>query len=361
MSFTNLRNLIEINTICDKENNKIIDYIANVLSNKGFKNEFVISKDNKKCLISRSSDECNLCFLGHSDTVNFDNNWTKDPLSLTIDCDNLYGRGVCDMKGGIAAFLDAINNTNIFNLNKGIMVVITYDEEIGFDGINLLINNDKIKDIPNNIIICEPTDSVPITACKGCIEYKVEFKGISTHSSNIPNGINAINIANSFINELNEIYNEIKKDINNIYDISYTTMNISTINGGTSINVVPDYCSITFDFRTILESHNNLINNKIIELCNKYNCKYNKITDVLPSINNSKDIEFIEKITNKKSIGYNYVTEGNFINKNNMVILGPGPVTAHEVDEYISINSYKNIVNIYEKIIDKYCKGEDYE
>ncbi len=354
MNFTNLRNLIEINTVCDKENNKIIDYIANVLSNKGFINEFVISKDNKKCLISKSSDECNLCFFGHSDTVSFDNNWTKEPLSLTIDFDNLYGRGVCDMKGGIAAFLDAINNTNIFNLKKGIMVVITYDEEIGFNGINLLINNDKIKDIPNNIIICEPTDSVPIIACKGCIEYRVEFKGISTHSSNIPNGVNAINVANTFINEF---YNEIKKDINNIYDISYTTMNISTINGGTSINIVPDYCSITFDFRTILNSHNSLINNKIIELCNKYNCKYNKITDVLPSINNSEDIKFIEKITNKKSIGYNYVTEGNFINKSNMVILGPGPVTAHEVDEYISINSYKNIVDIYEKIIDKYCKG----
>lgn len=241
MKFDYLKKLIEINTACDKENSKIIDYIASVLENIGFKNEIVVAKDNKKCLISKSSDDCNLCFLGHSDTVSFDNNWTKDPLSLTISDGNLYGRGVCDMKGGIAAFLDAISITNIDDLKKGIMVIITYDEEIGFDGINLLISNNKIKDIPNNIIICEPTDSVPITACKGCIEYKVEFKGVSTHSSNIPNGINAINIANIFMNELIEFYNEIKKERNDIYDISYTTMNISTINGGTSINIVPDY------------------------------------------------------------------------------------------------------------------------
>ena len=37
------------------------------------------------------------------------------------------------------------------------------------------------------------------------------------------------------------------------------------------------------------------------------------------------------------------------------VILGPGPVTAHEIDEHISIESYQKTINQYKEIIEKLC------
>lgn len=45
------------------------------------------------------------------------------------------------------------------------------------------------------------------------------------------------------------------------------------------------------------------------------------------TINDLNNIKFYEKITNKNAMGFNYVTEGNFLNKSNIIIIGPEPVT----------------------------------
>lgn len=348
-----LKDLVSINTVNDLENNKFISYVNEYLKRLDFKTR-TIGKD-KKCLIATYKKDFNLTFLGHSDTVNYTDNWNYKQLTLTKDKNNYYGLGVCDMKSGIAAFLNALNEIELDKLNKGIQVVITYDEEIGFSGIKELKN--YYKDFSDNILIGEPSNLVPIVACKGCLEYSVKFFGKAVHSSLEPNGKNAIVECMKFINELLIVKEKLKKEENKIFkDIPYTTVNIGTIFGGTAINIVPDTCEIKFDFRTVFKEQNKELKTKINTILNKYNCTYEVITEVKSFT--SKPNKIIEKITNKKSISYSYVTEGNFLEKENIFILGPGPVTAHEKDEYISIESYNKTVEIYKKIIKTYC-GKD--
>ena len=100
-----LKYLIKCNTIKDKENLKIINYLEKVLKNLGFDTEY---KD--KCLIMSIGKEQKIGFLGHTDTVEYIEGWNTNPFELTKINDKLYGLGVCDMKGGIAAIIDA----NIF-------------------------------------------------------------------------------------------------------------------------------------------------------------------------------------------------------------------------------------------------------
>jgi len=354
VKFELLKKLVSINTINDKNNNEFIQYIKDYLEIIDFKVKIIRNK-NKLCLIAKSHKECNLCFLGHSDTVNISDSWSIDPLKLKIENKYLYGLGVCDMKGGIACFLESLKRIDLKSLKKGIMIIITYDEEIGFEGIKTI---EKFKsDIPENVIIGEPTDLEPVTSCKGCMEFKIKIKGKAAHSSYLTKGINSIEIANSFINDLLKYSKEIKKEKNNNFDIPYTTMNIAKINAGCAINVVPSICCLEFDFRTIESSQHERILNEIDRLSKKYNCFYECYTNVLPSINKSiEDIDFYKKITSKESKSCNFVTEGNFLEKKNLIILGPGPVTAHESNEHISIDSYKKTAKIYIDIINKYCK-----
>jgi len=258
------------------------------------------------------------------------------------------------MKGGIAAFIDALDQVNIDKLKKGIMIIITYDEEIGFKGIKFIKDR---KDIPNNIIIGEPTNLDVIAFAKGCMEYKATIHGKSVHSSLMPKGDNAILKTFSFIKELNKLFKKLKKDENNKFDIPFTTMNIAIINGGNAINIVPDKCELTFDFRTILTKHHKIIRDTISAICKKYDAEYELITDVYPSNNeSSENIKIIEDILKKKTTGVNYVTEGNFLENKNIFIIGPGPITAHEINEHISIESYKKTVESYKEIIKSICK-----
>ena len=229
-----LENLVKFNTIKDKENKEILDYIENTLISMGFKTE---KRD--KFLIMYNKEDAQLGFLGHTDTVEFTDNWKYNKFDLTKIGNKIYGLGVCDMKSGIAAIISAISQIDFKNFDKGMKLYFTYDEEIGFSGIKDVINYEN--KFPSTMIIGEPTNNEIMIGSKGLMEYKIIFKGVKTHSSTPEKGKSAIMSAISFINELNIFYeNKLKQDLNSNFEIPYTTMNIGKINGGSSINSVPD-------------------------------------------------------------------------------------------------------------------------
>ena len=125
-----LENLVKFNTIKDKENKEILDYIENTLISIGFKTE---KRD--KFLIMYNKENAQLGFLGHTDTVEFTDNWKYNKFDLTKIGNKIYGLGVCDMKSGIAAIISAISQIDFKNFDKGMKLYFTYDEEIGFSGI----------------------------------------------------------------------------------------------------------------------------------------------------------------------------------------------------------------------------------
>src|SRR5207253_2770055 len=80
-----------------------------------------------------------LCLTGHLDTVALGTRpWSKDPFAGEADGDRLYGRGVSDMKAGVAAILLAARNVAPrLGGTPGIVVVLTAAEEGGC-GVNMV-------------------------------------------------------------------------------------------------------------------------------------------------------------------------------------------------------------------------------
>jgi len=335
-----LRKLVKFNTINDLEVEKIMDYLNKYLKNLGFKTKFI-----DKCLIAQLGNNPQIGYLAHTDTVDYES-WDGNPFSLQLVDNKIIGLGVCDMKGSIAAMLAALSQINLEN--KDINLYFTYGEETTFKGIRALIN----EEFPHTMIIGEPTDNIPVYGTKGYIELTLEFYGKKAHSSTPEKGINAIYECISLIDKLKIFYEkELKKDIVNDFEISYTTMNIGKIKGGETVNSVPGKCQMTIDFRIIKESHIDLIINHLEKLIKKYNAKIIINEMIKPKLNLS-DISYIESISSKKKTE-SYFTEANFI-ESNTVILGPGPITAHEKNEYITTQSLAKCVELYKQIIEEY-------
>ena len=61
-------------------------------------------------------------------------------------------------------------------------------------------------------------------------------------------------------------------------------------------------------------------------------------------------IHFLEKT---KAI--NYLTEASMIHGSKRLILRTGPITAHEINEHISIDSYEELIEQYKELINKIC------
>lgn len=336
-----LRDLVKFNTIKDKENKKILDYIENYLLKLGFNTKY-----KNKYLIMEYGKNIKFGFIGHSDTVEYIDGWNSDPFILTKKDNNLYGLGACDMKGGIAAFLSAISDIDLKKLKYGIRVYITYDEEIGFTGIKEIVEKKEI--FPEYVLVGEPTENKEMIGCKGLFAIKLYTKGVKVHSSTPDKGISANTSMIRLLCELEDFYNEKIRNIkNNKYEISNTTMNIGLLNGGSAINSVAAECMSYIDFRTISNKHVIMLKEKLDKLCKKYNGYY--IVDI--DVNT-----FYNEISNiKKAYTAGFMTEASFINNCKKIILGPGPMTAHEINEHVDINSLLKCKEQYKNLIEKIC------
>ena len=337
-----LSDLVKLNTIQDKENKEILDYIENYLLKFNFKTEY-----KGKYLIMSIGETPKLGFLGHTDTVEYIEGWNSNPFELTKIYNRLYGLGACDMKGGIAAILDAVSKIDFSKLKYGMKLYFTYDEEIGFSGIYDIVNSKE--KFPEIMIFGEPTNNQILIGSKGLLEYELKFKGIKAHSSNPEKGKSANMNAVKFIMELDEFYNEkIKKYKESCFEIPYTTMNVGTINGGSAKNSVSANCEISIDFRIANKKHIKVIKEKIEILSKKYQCEINLIEEIEPFIDKTDLVDTIKTA--------NFITEASFMQTKNRIILGVGPITAHEVNEYITEESYMNLVEQYKMIIERICK-----
>lgn len=321
-----LKDLVSINTINDKDNSKIVNYIENYLKDLGFTTEY-----KSKCLVMSNRKECNIGFLGHTDTVDYSNDWDTNPFELVEKDNKLYGLGTCDMKGGIATILSVIPKIKF--KDKGIKMIFTYDEELEFSGIKELL--DKKIVFPDTMIIGEPTNNEIINSSKGLLDLKVVFKGLTAHASTPEEGINAIDKCITFINELNNYYNDLKKEIINNNSL---TMNIGKINGGRYSNIVADTCEVSIDFRTVSKKQNKEIINKIKSLIKD---------DTLEVISNINPFRSNEEINMS-----NFLTEASLIDSKNRYILGLNN-NAHKKNEFITKESIELLEKQYIEIINK--------
>ena len=336
-----LKDLVKFNTIKDKDNVEILNYIEVTLQSMGFTTWHHSNK-----LVMKYGNAQRLGFLGHSDTVDFIDGWHTNPFELTQEGNTLYGLGACDMKGGIACFIQALKETDLTKLKNGIGVYITYDEEIGFKGIEDFVKEGE--KWPEYMLVGEPTANERETGCKGLLAFKLNTKGIKIHSSRTDKGKSANSAMIKFLYELENYYNEaIKVDRNDKFEVPYTTFNVGLINGGSGINSISDNCDGYVDFRILEEKHMDMIKAKVKELADKY--EVNVITDVdIKPFDNT--VSFIPE---KKTA--NFMTEASFMSNTKKIILGPGPVTAHEVDEHVTVESLRECVKQYKQIIDKVC------
>ena len=121
-----------------------------------------------------------LMLSGHIDVVQRGSKWTYDPFAGTVEDGNIYGRGACDMKGGIAAMTMAVKAIREAGLKlKGdVKIGTVVDEEAGGMGTLALVAAGNRADA---CIITEPTDLQIAPLCRGILWGKLVIEGRAGH------------------------------------------------------------------------------------------------------------------------------------------------------------------------------------
>ena len=122
-----------------------------------------------------------LLFDAHQDTVPTDG-MTIPPFVPVIEAGRLYGRGSCDIKGGMAAMLVAFARL-VRERPRGsasVVMACTVDEEFTHTGSPLLAATPHGADLA---IVAEPTRLDLVNCHKGAVRWKIRTRGVACHSS----------------------------------------------------------------------------------------------------------------------------------------------------------------------------------
>ncbi|XBC39318.1 MAG: succinyl-diaminopimelate desuccinylase [Buchnera aphidicola (Nurudea shiraii)] len=310
-----------------------------------------------------------LAFSGHTDVVPIGNDkkWKFSPFVPTIHKGFLYGRGVSDMKGALAAMIVAVETfvKKYPNHSGRIAFLITSDEEskatYGTKKIveNLIFKKEKI----DYCLIGEPSSvrylgDIIKNGRRGSLSACLYIHGVQGHIAYPELADNPIhNVLQFLLNLLS-----VSWDNGNKY-FPPTGFQIYEIHSSSnSDNMIPDTLLVKFNFRFGNSISIDLIKNKVEKLLNNSNVKYNiqwklfgkpfvtkpgVLTDVVKNVIHKK-CGIIPKLSTTGG-----TSDGRFIRKISPQILELGLInkTIHQSNENVKISDLKLLSVIYEEII----------
>ena len=190
-----------------------------------------------------------LVLEAHQDTVPIDN-MIVEPFGARIEGNKLYGRGACDIKGGLASVLAAFARIVREKPKNACNVVMAcaVDEEFTFTGVLELVKRGLKADAA---VVAEPTNLNIVHAHKGAVRWHLVARGRSCHSSTPGQGISAVYRMGKLLVGIEKFAAGLETTIVDSL-LGPATLSVGRIEGGTSVNTVPDFCRIEIDRRLVI-------------------------------------------------------------------------------------------------------------
>jgi len=306
----------------------------------------------------------------HQDTVPTDG-MTIEPFQPVVRDGRLYGRGACDVKGGMAAMLAAFARLvqNPSPTGANVIMSCTCDEESTILGVSDLVKlwsdparkGPLIPRAPDAAIVAEPTDLDVVVAHRGATRWKIRTVGRACHSSKPSDGINAIYRMARVVTCLEEFAEQLPQKVPPHPLCGGATLSVGLIQGGISVNTVPDECTIEIDRRVIPGEKDNEV---IAQVASFLRERLDFEPEMLPpwitgaALSDDENGPLADRLLDciaevagtHRKVGVPYGTHASRIAASGVpsVVFGPGSIAqAHTKDEWISLAELEQASEIY--------------
>ena len=306
----------------------------------------------------------------HQDTVPVDG-MTIAPFEPVEDDGRIYGRGSCDVKGGLAAMLAAFTRLAMSRPPgmPNVVLSMTCDEEATSLGINHLVGSWTGREPsyrlcphrPDMAIIAEPTLLDIVVAHRGATRWQLRTTGRACHSSRPSEGINAIYRMAKVLRCLEEYAAQLPGSRSAHPLCGPATLSVGLISGGSSVNVVPDSCVIDIDRRVLPGEDSHGVRQEVIDAL-KQQLDFDLVHDEPYCLSSALGDELngglarqlscsIERVIGPpRTIGVPFGTHASRVAAIGIpaVVFGPGDIAqAHTKDEWIAIDQLQKATEIY--------------
>lgn len=349
---------------------EVIEYLSRRFDRAGI--PYTLQTDDEGRLLnvvaSIGEGEPSIMLNGHMDVVPPGDlrGWSHDPFEARVVGDRLYGRGACDAKGSLGCMVAAVERLweERDELQGRIVLSAVSAEETGGLGTRWDMAQGTRTQVA---IVGEPTSCVPHIAHKGGLRVWVDVKGESGHAGRPGDGVNAIYGAAPLIAAFEELGRELLQSTHHPL-LGPASLVVTTVQGGTALNVVPESCSLTLDRRLLPGEDDSQaleqIRQRIDEVGKKrpeVEFEISKSNKVLPAETSSEELVGLVEAVSRDVLGRSVKAEGfsatcdmTYIEHQGGIptlILGPGDLKyAHQPDEWVPLEELDQAAEIYYQV-----------
>lgn len=339
---------------------KIVTFLHQYLQQHEYQvEEVAISPNRKNLLVTKGKARHYPLFYGHLDTVAAvsPQSWSNDPYILTQQGNRLFGLGAYDMKGGIATFLSAIEQSP-----TPVKMLLCVDEEEISEGAWTVIQQRKdfLSDV-SVIISAEPNfdlglNGITIARTGRCL-FTVRIQGTAAHIAKFQEGNDAVRLA---LEPLTQLY-----QLQDTWFQTYgTVIQVRAVHGESQGMSVME--SIDFTIEAIVGVKDSIrdIQERLSTIFNRGVQLKERKTPYLTSYQFTnfpyqKEISSIIKQYTKKNMTLHHrvsVGDDNVLATLGIPVItwGPDGGNAHAVDEYVSLSSLQTLTVMYKELLDRW-------
>lgn len=313
-----------------------------------------------------------LMLEAHQDTVPVEG-MTIEPFSGELREGRIWGRGACDIKGGLSAMLCAAARLAAEKPRKRptIILAFTVNEEHGFTGAthwaNTYMGQGAAKSAlltkpPTATIVAEPTELNVVVAHKGACRWRLNTTGVAAHSSSPQAGDSAVYHMARVLTVLEQYARDVAPHLGGHPLVGHPTLSVGLIAGGISVNTVPDRCTIEIDRRVLPGENPDAAYTHAVDHVNNFVAVGTPVVNDRPfmltkGLNNDHNMPLAEQLGEVArrheapgaAIGVPFGTNAPHYAATGSptVVFGPGSIAqAHTCDEFLAVEQLERATDI---------------
>jgi succinyl-diaminopimelate desuccinylase len=234
----------------------VVEFLKRYLDERGFKTTVQdVAPGRPNLIADLGTGPGGLILEGHTDVVHHGSldQWEIPPYEARVVGGRLYGRGSCDMKGGLAAAIVAAQAVRevLGEPSRTLRLCIPCDEEGLMIGVKAFVRAGYAEGF-TGAIVCEPEENQVCLWQKGAMRIWVRFQGRMAHGAMPYAGANPIPSASRFASSLSRLQAELQDESQHEYlGLPWITPTVLEASAGEGqFNLIPDKVRLGLDVRT---------------------------------------------------------------------------------------------------------------
>ncbi|WP_243028840.1 M20 family metallopeptidase [Thermus albus] len=343
---------------------KVVDFLDSFLKERGFhpfRQEVAPGRPN--LVADLGEGEGGLILEGHTDVVTpgEEGAWRYPPYAGMVEGGRLYGRGACDMKGGLAALVGALLAVKraLGHLKRPLRLAALADEEGMMLGVKAFIREGLARGF-RGALVAEPEEMEICLFQKGALRLRSLFPGKMAHGAMPYAGENPIPKAARFILELEALQIELQETFSHPFlgPPYLTPTQVLASAGEGQLNVIPAQAEVALDVRTVPGlDHGELVAR--LQALAGTQAGVLEVLEDRPPVETPREDPLVQAAEEALRLlglpvrhgGVPGATDGTFLRAwagLPVVVMGPGSKTLpHQVDEWVDLEEVVQAARVY--------------